>query len=415
MPLPLITEQRVNKQEQIAKTAPANAAIQPQQTSTGPSNFNPNISITLDGQYSSYQNNPEDYELPGFMLGGEAGLNDEGLALGHSEITLSGNIDDKFFGQLTLAIAEHDGETETELEEAFIDTNALGHGVSIRAGRFFPAVGYINLQHEHQWAFADAPLVYAGLWGNKYIDDGVRLNWVAPTDLFIELGADLMAGDKFPAGNGSSSGVGSTVAFANMGGDIDESNSWQLGLSYYNADPEERESGGHGHGHGGTEETAEFTGSSEVYGVNAIYKWAPQGNYQQTHLTLQGEYFYRDESGLVETFIDGIFDESTNYSGNQEGFYLQAVYQFHPQWRTGLRYDHLNSDNHGSNATALKEAGLDDEGINPKRYSAMLSWHPSEFSLLRLQYNRDESYENTDDQVILQYTVSLGAHGAHAF
>ncbi len=414
-------EQRIRELEQrVAQPAPASQSAQ---TASAPSPvtrnvgnaFNPNISVTLDGQYTSYGNDPENYELPGFMLGGEAELDDEGLALGHSEITLSGNIDDKFFGQLTLALHEHDGETETELEEAFIDTNAIGYGISVRAGRFFPAVGYINLQHEHQWDFADAPLVYTGIWGNKYIDDGLRLSWVAPTDLFVELGAELMSGDKFPGANGSSSGVGSTVVFANIGGDIGVSSSWQMGVSYYDSDPEGRESGGHSHG-GGDEETIAFTGGNEVYGLNAIYKWAPQGNYKQTYLALQGEYFYRDEDGLVEIFeADGTLEDATRYDGEQEGFYLQGVYQFRPQWRAGLRYDLLNTDNRGSDSDVLEEAGLADEGINPERYSGMLSWHPSEFSRVRLQYNRDKSYEDSDDQIILQYTMSLGAHGAHAF
>ena len=42
------------------------------------------------------------------------------------------------------------------------------------------------------------------------------------------------------------------------------------------------------------------------------------------------------------------------------------------------------------------------------------SW--SEFSRLRLQYAHDKSMEGvTDNQVTLQYIMSLGAHGAHRF
>ena len=81
-------------------------------------------------------------------------------------------------------------------------------GFTLRGGRFFSAVGYLNQQHEHAWDFADAPLVYAGLWGNKYLDDGVRLSWVAPTRLLLELGAEVFAGAKFPAGGERDSGIG---------------------------------------------------------------------------------------------------------------------------------------------------------------------------------------------------------------
>ncbi len=46
----------------------------------------------------------------------------------------------------------------------------------------------------------------------------------------------------------------------------------------------------------------------------------------------------------------------------------------------------------------------------------MADWSPSEYSRLRLQYARDKSMEGiTEDQWTLQYVMSLGAHGAHAF
>jgi len=107
--------------------------------------------------------------------------------------------------------------------------------------------------------------------------------------------------------------------------------------------------------------------------------------------------------------------ETSTYDGDQTGWYAQTIYQFQPQWRAGLRYDRLDSNNRGSDADVLGEAGLDNEGHTPKRTSAMIEWVPSEFSRVRLQYNRDRSYEESDDQVILQYTTSLGSHGAHQY
>ena len=89
-----------------------------------------------------------------------------------------------------------------------------------------------------------------------------------------------------------------------------------------------------------------------------------------------------------------------------------------PQWRTGLRYDALHSDNRGSDlvgSNVLGEAGLSNLGINPTRKSVMLEWDPSEFSRIRLQYNRDDSTAQSDNQVILQYTMALGTHGAHTY
>ena len=81
----------------------------------------------------------------------------------------------------------------------------------------------------------------------------------------------------------------------------------------------------------------------------------------------------------------------------------------------GLRYDQLDSNNTGSDVDVLGEAGLDNEGHTPKRTSLALDWLPSEFSRVRLQFNKDDSYEKSDNQVFLQYTMSLGSHGAHQF
>jgi hypothetical protein len=61
-----------------------------------------------------------------------------------------------------------------------------------------------------------------------------------------------------------------------------------------------------------------------------------------------------------------------------------------------------------------EESGLG-SGHDPRRYSAMVDYSPSEFSRLRLQYNRDESQPTADDQIYVQYIMSIGAHGAHKF
>ncbi len=377
--------------------------------------FNPQLSVILDGRYASYDNDPEEYELPGFSLGGEAELPEEGFSLGHVELSASAEVDDKFHGKLTVAIAEHDGETEVELEEAYIETLGLGNGFTARAGRFFPSIGRVNGQHNHAWDFIDAPLVYQGLWGAKYIDDGLRLSFVAPTDIFLEVGIEGLAGSGFPAGGERSDGIGSKVLFLNLGDDFNISSSWQVGLSYHQADVIDRESGGHGHGGDeGEEEIPAFSGDSKTIGLNAVYKWSPNGNPKNRHFILQAEYFQRDEDG--EVILEGSDPlEATSINGDQSGFYVQGIYKFAPHWRAGIRFDRLDSDNTGSDIDVLEEAGLLNEGIKPTRYSVMTEWVPSEFSRIRLQYSRDESSENEESQWFLQFTTSLGAHGAHIF
>ena len=132
--------------------------------------FNPAISVVLDGVFSSYSNDPADYNMPGYALGREAGLAAEGFSLGHSEIIFRSTIDNKFYGQFSVSIAEHHDNIEVELEEAFFETLSLGGGFNIRGGRFYSAIGYLNQQHRHEWDFYDAPLVYRGLFGDQYFD-----------------------------------------------------------------------------------------------------------------------------------------------------------------------------------------------------------------------------------------------------
>jgi hypothetical protein len=90
-----------------------------------------------------------------------------------------------------------------------------------------------------------------------------------------------------------------------------------------------------------------------------------------------------------------------------------------PYWRVGGRYDRLSHGNVGLNANA---ANLTPPDFDPTRYSVMLDWSPSEYSRIRLQFNRDRSRQDlasgeaiTDNQLFLQYIFSLGAHGAHRF
>jgi hypothetical protein len=375
--------------------------------------FNPEISLILDGRFTSY-NNETDYELPGFMLGGEAGRGEEGLHLGHSELAISANADDLFYGKMTAAIADHDGETEVELEEAYVESLALGQGLAVKAGRFFSGLGYINQQHPHAWDFTDAPLIYRGLFGDQLRDDGIQLSWVAPTELFLKLGGELTRGERFPAGGASNDGKGASTLFAKVGGDIGESQAWQIGLSHWRADIDGRTSGGHHH-HDGEEEVPTYSGDSQVSGIDFVWKWAPQGNATERNLKIQGEFFIRDEEGDVVMDDGSETPESSTYDGEQKGGYLQAVYQFMPRWRVGLRYDWLDSDNQGSDEEVLAEAGLDNEGHTPQRYTLMGDYSHSEYSRLRLQYARDESYEDSDNNITLQYIVSLGPHGAHQF
>ena len=395
-------------------------------SSANNNSFNPAISLVLQGGLATYSKDPEEYHLEGMPLGGEAGLYDEGLALWETELTASANIDNLFFGQTTIGLHTHEGEIEVDVEEAFIDTLSLPAGLGVRFGRFYSSVGYLNEHHSHAWDFADAPLAYLAFLGGQYRDDGVRASWIAPLDkVFLEVGAEVLRGDAYPGGGNDPDFGAVQNVFTKIGGDFGRDSSWQVGLARMNTDVVERSAGGHGHDHDHAGTAPSFTGDSDLTVLDAVWKTSLGA---ERAFILQAEYLWRDENGLV-TFTEDADQALFNYAGEQDGWYLQGIYQFNRQWRTGLRYDCLTADSIltmlnadlDGNATSLavdevfEESGFESSSHDPNRWSAMLDWSPSEFSRLRLQYSRDESREDADDQLFLQYITTLGAHGAHRY
>ena len=96
-----------------------------------------------------------------------------------------------------------------------------------------------------------------------------------------------------------------------------------------------------------------------------------------------------------------------------DGWYAQAVYKFSPNWRVGSRFSAMNP---AGVAAGLAGSTLDASGHDPNTISVMADWTNSEFGRMRFQYNREELAQGgEDDQFLLQYVMSIGAHGAHAY
>ena len=352
--------------------------------------FNPAISVILNGSYSHHSLDPANYSRAGFPLAGEAGPSPNGFSLGESELSLATNIDDKFYGQLTMSMGSEDGQDHFGVEEAFIDTTTLPGGFNLRMGRFFSNIGYLNSHHAHTDSFFDRPLPYQAFLGGKYGDDGVQLRWVAPTSVFLELGGELLRGQPYPSGGAQHGGVGTKTVFAHVGGDAGSNNEWLAGVSMLKTRTADGEDG--------------FSGDANVYIADATWKWAPNGNFKDGGITLRGEYLLDDRNGIYNDPTDPL--NSALWSGQRRGGYLEGVYRLNRAWDVGYRYDRLWSDANLPLATSF----------DPYRNSLELTWRNSEFSLVRLQVARDRPNAVDSDNVItLQYQTALGAHGAHKF
>ncbi|MBL8433573.1 MAG: hypothetical protein JNL99_01435 [Zoogloea sp.] len=370
--------------------------------------FNPQVSLIIDSKFTRLQRDPSTYRIDGFIpSGGEVGPPRKGFSLGESELAFSANVDHLFRGNARFSLAEDDGAGVVEVEEVNVETLALPTGLKLKAGRFLSGVGYLNQQHPHEWDFSDAPLAYKAFFGYRLQNDGVQLRWVAPTRMFLEFGAEAANGGKFPGAERKANGAGLWTAFAHVGGDIGDSSAWRAGLSHVRTQPRER-----GFEDNGVSNT--FSGRSQTWIADFVYKWAPNGNPSERYLKVQGEYLWRRESGELAYDV-GVANLASDARFRQSGSYLQAVYQFMPHWRVGVRGDWLRSGT--ADLGTLSSTDLPILGAyNPSRQTAMVDWSPSEFSRLRLQLARDKSRNGeADNQVWLQYVMSLGAHGAHKF
>ena len=149
---------------------------------------------------------------------------------------------------------------------------------------------------------------------------------------------------------------------------------------------------------------------TQIYGADLFYKWKPanaEGGWP--FVKWQSEAMFRRYEagrGLNDSF-------PTAETFDDWGAYSQIVWGFHKGWAAGLRGDYIHM--------APSEITDDPQRQSRYRLSTDLTWYPSEFSKLRLQYNHDwleaTDFEPGRDEnsVFLMYEISLGAHGAHKY
>jgi hypothetical protein len=233
-------------------------------------------------------------------------------------------------------------------------------------------------------------LPYQAFLGGQYGDDGVQLRWVAPTDLFIELGSEALRGERYPSGGVSHSGVAVATVFAHAGGDVGVGSSWLAGASMLHSKAAGAADG--------------FSGINRLYVLDATWKWAPRGNTRDAGIQLRAEYFIDDRDGDFSDPEGALPDQ--RWAGKRRGWYAEGVYRINRLWEAGYRYDTLQGGDDGPHASSF----------DPHRHSVMLTWRNSEFSLVRLQVSRDRpNASDTDTAVTLQVQAAFGAHGAHKF
>lgn len=147
-------------------------------------------------------------------------------------------------------------------------------------------------------------------------------------------------------------------------------------------------------------------GTATLWGLDFVYKYDSPRQYGAGDLTLQSEYLYRKRA------LD-VLGTSRTETFKNDGFYLQAVYGFLPRWQVAGRLAAAGVTNWWVDGTTSMQWNTSTQ------YSEALTFNPTEFSRLRLQFNQGRvwvgSEAETFHQFFVQFQMSMGAHGAHRF
>src|SRR5438874_505781 len=369
------------------------------------------MNISLDGLFALAYSSAKDLD---HIEVGDHDPQQRGFNARNTELAFDGAVDPYFEGFANIVFKlDNDNETEVEVEEAFMQTTSLPFNLQLKGGQFFAAFGRLNPTHPHTWDFVDTPLVnglFLGPDGLRGV--GAQGSWTLPLPWYSQL---IFA---------SQNGRGSTgFSFRNPGDDgmfFDRitTDREARGLQDFvwiprfensvDLSPTQVVLAGVSGAFGSNETGA--NARTQIYGADVFYKWKSshaEGGFP--FVKWQTEFMYRrfqaghgadDSFAVAETFHDW-------------GLYSQVLWGFKKGWVAGIRGDYVHMQD---------SMFTDDLDRQPRwRLSANLTWYPTEFSKIRLQYNQDFLQENfflsarEVESVFLQWEFILGAHGAHKF
>lgn len=386
----------------------------------------------------------------GTELGGHD-PNQNGFTVQGVEMNLQGAVDPYFRGNANIVFSlDSGGESFVELEEAWLETISLPANLQVRAGQYLSEFGRINTQHPHQWAFVDTPLVNGRYLGPDGLGNpGVRLSWLVPTPFYSEIffGVQNSQGEtaySFRNGGNHHHGDGEEdePPFAYRQADNDRGVTSvgdllftpRYAMSFDLTDTQTLLAGvSAAFGPNSSGEAGDTV--TQIYGVDLYWKWkSPTANAGFPFVSFQAE-------GMLRRYDAGVFDwqevadaggvpiidEDTGLPAvlsreklTDYGFYAELLYGFRKAWVAGLRLDYVTEDVANYEKRALsyegEQLGRDPSRDERWRLAPNLTWYPSEYSKLRLQYNYDNRRDiGVDHSVWLQFEFLLGAHAAHKF
>ena len=269
-----------------------------------------------------------------------------------------------------------------EVEEGYFTFPTIPGGLLVKVGKRRAAFGKVNTLHNHVLPWTDRPLVIDNLVGGEegISDAGISVARLLRNPwIFLEATGEVYRGESeglfAPSKRGDLSYVGHLRGYQ----DITENTNIDLGASY-----------ARGHNATGIVGDVDFGRFvTDLWGVDATLRWRPLQRSIYNSFTGRSELIWsgRDEPGGLQRAF---------------GYYVSGDYQFARRWFAGARYD--------------RSARAVDESVRDSGQSLLLTYWPSEFSQIRGQYRRIKYGEGaTANELLFQFLVSIGAHGAHPF
>jgi hypothetical protein len=337
-----------------------------------------------------------------------------GFTVQNVEMVVDGAVDPYLRGQGNVVFQlGKNGDTNVELEEAYLTTTSLPYNLQGKAGQFFTEFGRLNAQHPHAWDFVDQPLANGRFLGPDGLrGPGVRMSLLVPTPFYSELFLAAQNGDgetgySFRNSPGEVQ-LGRPVIDRPLRGVDDLVFTPRYAASFDLSDTQTLVAGVSGAF--GPNGTGKHT-STQIYGTDLFWKWKPSdAEAGFPFVKWQTEALYRDfEAGAAS--IDtgtGVLDLPAETLRDWGG-YSQILWGFTRGWVVGLRGDYVHGDQSRTDPDPLTQG-------THWRASPNLTWYPTEFSKFRLQFNHDYVQGfGSDESIWVQMEFLLGAHAAHQF
>ena len=291
-----------------------------------------------------------------------------------------------------------------ELEEGYATTLGLPAGLQVKLGKFHLPFGKVNLTHRPELHTIDYPLYVqeyfgeegfssAGVWGSVI---GAPLGFFQELSVVAANGAEAEEHGEEEAHAALASAqdeedaeerdllddLGDRLFVGHLKNSIDLSEAANLELGGSIATGEDEESG-----------------RTNLYRIDAIYRWKPPQFATYRSAVLQAEVAWRDpEEGDTRL-----------------GAFAFGQWQLSRRSYVGARWDYVELAEH-EELDVPDEAEESEEPASLQAGQIILRYFPTEFSQLRVVYERRvPDVGEGIDRVLFQATVALGPHRPHPF